>query len=266
MSLHGLYEPVETLLRQTATDIVMPRFQALAAHEISEKSPGDIVTIADRESEERLSAGLAGLLPDARIVGEEAAANDLALLDDLDSGTIWLIDPIDGTTNFFEGKTPFALMIGLLIDGETEAGWIYDPVMDRLCHAHRHYGAFVNSEKITGKSTGNPLPVTALAMHFLPPDRRADLEARAQGKFTVVPIPRCAGEQYPRLALGENDISLFEKALPYDHAAGELFLREAGGKTAKPDGTPYQPADRRPGLLSASNSELWDQAAETLFG
>ncbi len=243
----------------------MPRFQALAVHEISEKAPDDIVTIADTESEERLTEGLAAILPEARIVGEEAYAADASLLDNLVSGAIWIVDPVDGTTNFSEGITPFALMIALAVDGETEAGWIYDPVASRLCHGHRGNGAFVDGERVRSKPTDNPLPVAALAMHFLPPERRADLEERAAGKLTVVPIPRCAGEQYPRLALGQNDISLFQKTFPWDHAPGALFLEEAGGKTARLNGERYRATELRPGLLSAATPELWDKAAEILL-
>lgn len=263
---HLLDEPVTALLRQTAAEIVLPRFRALATHEIEEKSPGEIVTIADKESEERLSEGLENLLPGALIVGEEAAEDELTLMDRVDEGGVWLIDPIDGTTNFSEGKTPFALMIALLNDGDPVAGWMLDPVTDRLCHAHRGHGAYVGDETVSARPTGAEPPIAAFGMHFMTAEKRAMIEGRAAGKLDVVPIPRCAGEQYPRLALGENDISLFERTLPWDHAPGALFLDEAGGKTARPDGEPYRPADRRPGLLSAATPRLWDYAAEILFG
>ncbi len=263
---HPLDASVARLMRQTAADIVLPRFRSLADHEIEEKSPGELVTIADRESEERLSEGLTKIHPDARIVGEEASAVDPSLMDAVGDGQVWLIDPIDGTTNYSEGKTPFALMIALLEDGVPVASWMLDPVTDRLCHAHRGHGAFVDDEKVTARATGAKLPVAAFGMHFMTPDKRERIERRAAGKLNVVPIPRCAGEQYPRLVLGENDISLFERTLPWDHAPGALFLDEAGGKTARPDGEPYRPADRRPGLLSAATPRLWDHAAEILFG
>lgn len=264
--VHPLDAPVAALLRETAAAVVMPRFRALAAHEIQEKSPGDYVTVADHESEARIVEGLAALLPEANILGEEAAAADPALIDGLGSGLDWVIDPIDGTTNFSEGITPFALMVALIADGETEAGWIYDPVKDRMCHAHRGHGAFVDGERIAARPTGAEPPIAALAMHFLTPERRADIEARAAGRLAVAAIPRCAGEQYPRLALGENDVSLFERALPWDHAPGALFLEEAGGRTARPDGSRYRVTDRRPGLLSAASPQLWDYAALVLFG
>ena len=263
--MHSLYDDVAGLMAEVARDIIMPRFQSLAAHEISEKSPGEIVTIADEESEDRIAEGLAKILPEARFVGEEAAEADPALLDTLGSGLSWLVDPVDGTTNFSEGKTPFAIMIALLHDGETDAGWIYDPVTHRMCHAHRGHGAFVGDEQVRATPTSGSLPVAALGMHFLSPERRSMLEERASGKLEIVAIPRCAGEQYPRLALGENDISLYERVLPWDHAPGALFLSEAGGKTARPDGTPFSPTDRRPGLLSAATPQLWEHAAEILF-
>ena len=265
MTMHHLHSRITRLMADVGREIIMPRFQALADHEISEKSPGEIVTIADEESEERISNTLAGLLPDALIVGEEASAADPALMDQLGTGLAWLVDPVDGTSNFSEGKTPFAIMIALLGDGEAQAGWIYDPVIERMCHAHKGYGAYVGDQLVHTQPTTGELPVAALGMHFLPEDRRWALEKRASGKLDIVAIPRCAGEQYPRLALGENDISLYERVLPWDHAAGALFLEEAGGKTARPDGTPFHPTDRRPGLLSAATPQLWEQAAEILF-
>jgi fructose-1,6-bisphosphatase/inositol monophosphatase family enzyme len=264
--MHGLYEPVAALMREVGATIMMPRFQALAAHEIREKAPGDLVTIVDAESEARIGEELAALLPEAIVVGEEAVAADPAILDGLDRGVRWLIDPLDGTMNFAEGKRPFAIMIALLADGEPQAGWILDPVTGRMCHAVKGGGAFVDGERVTARPSGEPLPIAAIATYFLPPDRRADIEARSAGKLHLVAIPRCAGEQYPRLVLGRNDITLFERSLPWDHAPGALFLSEAGGRIARTDGSPYRLWDKRAGLLAAASPRLWDEAAAILFG
>jgi fructose-1,6-bisphosphatase/inositol monophosphatase family enzyme len=257
---------IEALLRSVAADIVMPRFRALAAAEISEKSPGDLVTIADQESEVRLAEGLAAILPEARIVGEEATVADPTLLDRLDDGLVWLIDPIDGTSNFVEGKSPFALMIALLDNGVREGGWIYDPVANRLCHALRRQGAFVDHQKVLARETGAVQPVAALATTFMAPEKRADVEARAAGKLIIAPIPRCAGAQYPQIVLGEHDIALFERTLPWDHAAGALFLEEAGGIIRRNDGGVYVTGDGRRGTLGASSQRVWDYTAQVLFG
>jgi fructose-1,6-bisphosphatase/inositol monophosphatase family enzyme len=256
---------VEALLRDVATEIVMPRFRALNADQISEKSPGDLVTIADQESEIQLAEGLADILPEAQIVGEEATAADPNLLNRLDDGLIWLIDPIDGTSNFAEGISPFALMIALLDNGVREGGWIYDPVANRLCHALRGQGAFVDHKPIQASETGAAHPVAALATRFMTPEKRSDVEMRAAGKLTIAPIPRCAGDQYPQLVLGQADIALFERALPWDHAAGALFLEEAGGIICRTDGRAYVTGDGGTGLLGASSQRLWDDAARILF-
>lgn len=264
--MHALYDPVTALMRDVAAAVILPRFRALATAEIEEKTPGDYVTIADRESEERLAEGLSALLPEARILGEEAVAADASLLEGLGSGTIWIIDPVDGTNNFAEGITPFAVMIGLAVDGVAEAGWILDPVSGRVCHAVRGAGAFIDGERITARTSGADKPLTAIALHFLTDEKRDMLVGKAEGRMTLVPIPRCAGEQYPRLALGQNDIALFERANPWDHVPGGLFLNEAGGRLARIDGSDYRIDRPGPGLIGAASPALWDEAARTFFG
>jgi len=263
--MHNLYNPVLGLMRNVAAEIILPRFRTLAHHEISEKSPGDLVTVADQESEARFNEMLPGLLAGSRVIGEEAVAADPGLLDGIGDGLVWIIDPLDGTMNFTEGKSPFAIMIGLLADGEAQAGWILDVVTGRICHAAKGQGAFVDGRRIDAKPTQSRIPVAAIATYFLPPDRKADLEGRAANKIELVAIPRCAGEQYPRLALGQNDIALFERTHAWDHVPGALFLTEAGGKIARPDGSPYRADAPGKGLIGAASPELWDLAARILF-
>lgn len=264
--MHALYRPVAMMMEQVAAEIMLPRFRRLSASEIAEKTPGDFVTIVDRESEDFLSAALARLLPEARVVGEEAAAADPTILDGLHEGVAWVIDPLDGTMNFAEGKHPFAIMIALIADGETQAGWILDPIDGRICHAAIGGGAFVDGERVHTEPTAGPRPIGAIATYFLPPERQADIERRCEGRIDLVAIPRCAGEQYPRLVLGQNDLTLFERSWPWDHLPGALFLEEAGGRIARPDGTPYRVAMPGKGLLATASPRLWDDAAEILFG
>jgi len=137
----------------------------------------------------------------------------------------------------------------------------------RLCSAHRGAGAWVDGERVTARSTGQEPPVAAISLVFADPDRRAVLKERVAPHYTLVDIPRCAAEQYPRIVLGINDVSIFERTLAWDHAAGVLFVNEAGGRAARPDGSAYR-VDRhlQPGLIAAASPALFDQMAERLAG
>ena len=253
-------------MRQVAAEIVLPRFRQLASEDIEEKSPGDPVTIADRESELRLAEGLSRLMPGVRILGEEAAAANPELMQGIGQGALWIVDPIDGTANFAAGIAPFAIMIALAHDGIAEAGWILDPLTGRLCHALRKGGAFIDGQAVKAQGSGAPMPIASLATQFMPREEGDALLARTAGLLTPAEIPRCAGEQYPRIALGQNDLSVFHRTLPWDHVPGALFLEEAGGKVAHPDGMPYRFAEGRQSILGASTPALWDRAADILFG
>lgn len=260
-----LSSAVSALLRDVAARIVLPRYRSLKSDETIEKSPGEIVTIADLEAEIALYEGLSKLDTSARILGEEAVEKDAGLLDGLSNGSVWLIDPVDGTKNFARGSGPFGMMIAHVIDGRVEHGWLYCPVTDRMCHASRSHGAWINGERVMARASGAARPIAALATQFLKPDLRRSLEDRASDTYQLERIPGCAAEHYPRNVLGTYDVSLFQRTLPWDHAAGALFLEEAGGKAARWDGSDYKIGDDGFGLLLAANAQLWDQAAEILF-
>jgi len=264
MQRHPLDGKVATLLRDVAARAVMPRYRTLAAHDIIEKSPGDLVTIADNEAEEMIGNGLSGLLPDARVIGEEAVAADPTLLDGLGEGIAWIIDPIDGTGNFAAGRPFFALMVALIADGVVQAGWVYHPIAGLMCHAALGGGAFVNDAPLHIPSVDRPRTLCAFGTRYLPEARREAIEARVAERgasIALVDIPFCAGEQYRRIAMGDNDAALFWRTLPWDHAPGALFVQEAGGKVARLDGTAYHPADGGRGLIAAASPRLWDEAA-----
>ncbi len=262
--MHALHTPVAALMREVAATIVLPRYRNLVEGDVSEKTPGDPVTIADRESEIRLHEGLIALLPQAGVVGEEATAADPALLDRIDDGAVWIIDPIDGTYNFANGQPPFAIMIALLHDGVREAGWMLDPLTGRLCHAVRGGGAWIDGERVTARGSGADRLIAGISTLFMPPEQGARIAVLAAGRIDLAPIPRCCGEQYPRLVLGTNDIAMFERTLPWDHAPGALFLEEAGGVVRRLDGSAYVVGDRRTGLLAAASPAIWDEAADIL--
>jgi len=261
----SLKDEVAALMRGVAATVVMPRFRTLADHEIAEKSPGEIVTVADREAERLLYEGLEMLGIPARIVGEETAANQPELLDGIGEGLVWLIDPLDGTANFAAGHAPFGMMVALVEDGVPIAGWILDPVSGRLCHAERGAGATCDDVPVRSRPTGNARPIAALGTHFMTPERAAHIHALADQRLERVPVPRCAAESYPRLVVGQNDLAFFQRTLPWDHAAGALFLNEAGGVITDWTGTPYR-VGQGLGILAAADERLWAEGAELLLG
>lgn len=261
----SLATSVADLIRSVAAGIILPRYRNLSSEEVEEKAKDDLVTIADKESELALAEGLATILPEARIVGEEACAATPALLDTVGEGLCWIVDPIDGTGNFAAGRPPFGVMIALVDGGEILAGWIYDPLAQRLCHAARHRGATLNDQPLRARESGEALPIAGISTLFLPGDERETLTRRAEGRLRMVDIPRCAAEQYPRIALGVNDFALFHRTLPWDHAAGALLLNEAGGRVARYDGSPYRVGTAETGMIAAASPAMWDKAADILF-
>lgn len=259
--MSALDDEIRDLLRFAAERAILPRYRNLADGHVIEKAANDLVTIADHETEEFLTEALRRLAPGVAVVGEEAAHADPTVLDRL-TDACWIIDPLDGTHNFANGKPPFGIIVALADGGETVAGWIYDPLSRRFCHAHRGKGAFVNGERVIAQTTGECPPVAAISLLFMDPDRRERIKQDIAPHYRVVDIPRCAAEQYPRLALGTNDLSIFERTLPWDHAAGVLWLNEAGGKATRLDGSAYRIDDYiRPGLIGAASPALWDELA-----
>ncbi len=123
----GLSQAVESAMQEVIREEILPRFNALADLEIIEKSPGEIVTEADREAEAALTCLLQAIL-DIPVVGEEATAADPSLSIEIDrSKAVWLLDPIDGTSNFVAGSDQFATLVALVEGGATTASWILSP-------------------------------------------------------------------------------------------------------------------------------------------
>lgn len=264
-----LQADVGALIRHAARMAIMPRFGQLRASDVEEKAPGEIVTVADREAEVILTEGLKRILPGARVIGEEACASDPLLLERLDQGLVWIVDPLDGTANFAAGREPFGIIIALAHDGETVAAWLYHPVTDHMFFAGLGRGAFMTHAGGPANWLITPAadarPIAALATQFMPDALRNAVVEAAAVSFDLRPIPRCAAEHYPRLCRGENHLALFQRTLPWDHAAGALLFTEAGGYVARWNGAPYCFHDRGIGILAASSHELWKLGAHSLF-
>ena len=251
---------IADILRAAAAEEILPRFQTLKSHEISEKNPGDLVTVADQASEAFLTRELSAITPGALIVGEEAHEEDASALGQLaEADWAWIIDPVDGTHNFAHGVPRFAVIVALAHKGETVQGWILDPVNDDLATVQRGAGAFLNGNRM---HLGPTPPITAMTGSL--GRRQADRLRHQSGEipkdFTRY---RCVGLEYMDLAGGALDFARYGgKLMPWDHAAGVLMFDEAGGFAAiTQDARNYRPGDKRAGdvLLLAPDRPSWDR-------
>lgn len=263
-----MLDQVEQIVREVAAEIVLPKFRTLAAHEILEKAAGETVTVADRASEVMLAKRLRELLPQAQVVGEEETAADPSVLYHLASeDPVWVIDPIDGTGNFAAGREPFGIMVALVRTGVPVLGVIYEPVPDVISLAEAGSGSYVDGVRRTMAS--DPVDLGSLRGSVLTKYLPADLCARVKegighiGK--ALPGHHCAAREYPDVVRDLQHFALFWRAHPWDHAAGALIIREAGGVMRRFDGSDYIVGDGRSGLVAARDQETFDLVRHALI-
>jgi fructose-1,6-bisphosphatase/inositol monophosphatase family enzyme len=237
---------VEAIVREVARTEILPRFGRLEQDEIVEKGPGDLVTVADRAAERALSEALTALWPGSRVVGEEAVFADPALLGALDeSDPVWIIDPIDGTSNYAAGNTRFSVLVALARKGELLASWIYEPWFDRMAHAVRGAGAFLDGARL--RVADAPDPAAGLRDLEIATSRPGFWSARARAAITAlsthgvsVSYSDGAGLEYLAMASGRRGSALMVWENVWDHAAGLLLHSEAGGASVCLDGEPFR--------------------------
>jgi fructose-1,6-bisphosphatase/inositol monophosphatase family enzyme len=253
----GDSQRVAELMRETAAAELLPRFRNLTKDEIREKRPGDVVTVADVESEQRLASGLAKILPGVPVVGEEAVETDPSLVDLIGrrGETCWIVDPLDGTANFAAGRDRFAMIVCLVHDAETIAGWILDVPNGRMAAAEKGHGVTLDGVQVRGKDPTvrpNGLIGDRVRKEF---DRQlSDKQRQMLGELTTL---RCAGREYIEMLAGRYSFNLYRMTKPWDHAAGALMLREAGGDALRFNGAPYRPADRmESGIIGAATPQI----------
>ena len=250
----GDSQRVAELMRETAAAELLPRFRNLAKHEIREKKPGDLVTVADIAAEQRLASGLAKILPGVSVVGEEGVDADPSLVDLIGrpGETCWIVDPLDGTANFAAGRDRFAMIVCLVHDARTIGGWILDVPNGRLAAAEKGLGVTLDGLAVRGEAPAgrpNGLIGDRVRKEF---DRQLSESQRARlGELTTL---RCAGREYVEMLAGRFSFCLYRMTKPWDHAAGALMLAEAGGDALRFNGTPYGPADPMESGIVASPS------------
>lgn len=262
-------EEIGTIIKNIAKAEILSRFNNLSEEDIRAKSPGDMVTIADIETEKKLTVKLKALYPSAIIGGEESIAHSPQLLKEIISAPLaFLIDPVDGTNNFIKGDERFALMMVALKKGMVIASWIYLPASDKMALCETGSGTMINGAPLVLKTpvTDCAQMVGAAHINRMPEDLR--IQARQNfKKFKANKPAFCAGYDYFALLEGSKDFSAYYRTLPWDHLPGSHMLEQAGGYCRKLlCGGVYTIHDQSQGLLSASNEENWHRIRDNLFG
>ena len=228
--------------------------------QVSRKGPADFVSSADHKAEEILVEDLRRARPKFGFLleeGDEIAGED--------SSNRWVIDPLDGTTNFLHGIPHFAISIGLERDSKMFAGVIYDPLRDELFWAESGSGAFVNSTRL--RVSARPRLDEALIATGMPVKGRAshpvysEMLDRVSAETAGVRRFGSAALDLAYVAAGRFD-GFWEFALsPWDIAAGLAILREAGGIVSEVDGGD---AMMTSGDILASNGHLHEELRRLL--
>jgi fructose-1,6-bisphosphatase/inositol monophosphatase family enzyme len=260
---------VGTLIAEIAAEEVMPRYAKLAAGDVREKGPGDLVTVADEAVERRLTPLLMDLLPGSIVLGEEGAAEDPTRLERLaGDAPVWVIDPIDGTSNFAASEGDFGVMVALARHDRVVAGWIHDPRDGRMATAEAGGGAWLNGKRLrVAAAPDDPALLTGvlLAGFFGNRELGRQIQARRE-RLNAIKTRRCAAAEYLRLATGEMHFALFTKLMPWDHCPGVLIHAEAGGYNSYVEGGTYVPSQvHKSGLMLAPDEASWQSLYEILI-
>jgi myo-inositol-1(or 4)-monophosphatase len=245
---------------KSAGEVLMSYFGKLT-HVDNKSTDIDLVTHADIDSERLIIQAIQSEFPHHNIIAEESD------FDKIDSDYCWVVDPLDGTTNFVHTLPIFAVSIGLRYKNKTILGVVYNPVYNQCFHATLNGGAFLNNSLIN-KSSTNTLSESLLVTGFpyIHDDRWQasfklfeDFYSRNQGMRRL----GAAALDFCFVAMGRFDGFYEFNLQPWDVCAGDLILREAGGQTSDWDGITQMPLSGN--RILASNGYLQSQMSEVLM-
>jgi myo-inositol-1(or 4)-monophosphatase len=203
--------------------------------QVSLKGPANFVSLADKRAEEMLYTDLAKARPGYGFLGEEGGRRE-----GTDKSHTWIVDPLDGTTNFLHGIPQFAISIGLAREDTIIAGVIYNPANDELYIAERGKGAFLNDQRlrVAGRRTLNECVIACGLPHIGRGDHALALKEMAALQNKIAGFRRfgAAALDMAFVAAGRLD-GFWERNLqPWDMAAGQIMVREAGGTVSGIEG------------------------------
>ena len=219
---------------------------------VSEKGPSDLVTEADLASQSAVVSAVTEAFPDHDLLGEEGLSARRG-----ESGYRWVIDPLDGTSNYVHGFPYYCVSIGVERQGKPYAGVIYDPNRDELFVAAAGRGAKRNGEAIRpsrASKMGDAFLVASLPRRAAPGDPAVRRFLAAMPVAESVQRTGSAALNLAYVACGRIDAFWSSSLKPWDMAAGAVIVSEAGGIVSSLDGGPFR-LDR-PEVLATNGTDL----------
>ncbi|XP_013111441.1 uncharacterized protein LOC106089972 [Stomoxys calcitrans] len=218
----------------------------------------DLVTVYDKQIEDILIKGLQDEFPESKIIGEEESAANKRTAELTDDPT-WIIDPIDGTTNFINKVPLCCISVGLAVNKELVVGVVYNPIMNEMFSARKGYGAYLNGERIhVSKTTSINNAVVALEVSLIHDARVRDKNVKRLSKLAANATgTRGIGSAAVTLcfvASGRFQCFHVEDLQPWDIAGGAVILTEAGGVIKHTSGASFD--IMKPDLICACTEEL----------
>ncbi len=199
----------------------------------------NFVTDYDVANQRFLETAFREILPDATFLGEENTGRERVR--SLPDGLLWIVDPIDGTTNFMYGYDFSTISVGLALDGRMEAGFVFNPYRQDMYHAVRGQGAFRNGECLPPLTGGVEDGIVAFGCAGYNEEHTEVLFQALQMLYHRAPAIRSGGSaawDLARIAGGCNGVYLEMLLQPWDYAAASLIIEETGGVITQMDGTP----------------------------
>ncbi len=228
---------------EKVSKIIIRDFGELENLQVKKKGPQDFVTKTDKRVEQILIEELTKNKKNYSFITEETG-----IIKNSDENTFWIIDPIDGTTNFLHGIPHFAISIALKLNDEIKSGVIFDPIKNEMFYAEKNNGSFFNNQRIR-VSKKNNLDECLFATNHIGA-KKSELNLRYTG---------CAALDLAYVGAGRLDGFFQNKINIWDVAAGAIIIEESGGKVNDLNSFEINNVDIR-----AASSSIYDKMLEKL--
>tara|TARA_B100001123_G_scaffold17303_2_gene19367 strand:- start:1619 stop:2419 length:801 start_codon:yes stop_codon:yes gene_type:complete len=248
---------IQNILFDISKKKILPKFGNLSSQNIFNKNIKDIVTIVDIEVESALKNILTNILINSNFVGEESYTKNPKILKYyLEDKFCWTVDPIDGTKNYVNKKSKFAVMIALTKKNKIYQSYIYKPITEEFIYADLDQGTFSNNKKIKIQEKNDiKNSIGSISKKYW----SENLENKIldiKKSFKKVNSYGSIGCEYLDIVIQKRDFTILSKLSPWDHIPGVFLIRQAGGNDCHFDKKKYRFFENSKNLIVSSSLKL----------